>query len=37
LKVEEEEEEGLIDSLMPNGFNLKQAVVLNAILDRPYN
>jgi hypothetical protein len=37
LKVEEEEEESLIDSLMPNGFNLKQAVVLNAILDRPYN
>ena len=36
LKVEEEVEESVFDSLMPNGLNLRQAVVLNAILERPY-
>jgi len=36
LEVEELEQESLMDSLVPNGFDLKQAVVLNAILERPY-
>jgi len=37
-KVEREVEqpESLYDSLMPSGFDLKQAVILNAILERPY-
>ena len=34
--VEVEEEEALMDELFPDGFNLKKAVVLNAILERPY-
>jgi len=37
VKMEVIEEENLMDSLMPNGFDLRQAVVLNAILERPYN
>lgn len=32
----EEETENLIDKILPNGFDLRQAVVLNAILERPY-
>lgn len=36
VKIDIEEEESLIDILLPNGFNLQQAVVLNAILERPY-
>lgn len=36
LEVEETDEESLIDALLPNGFDLRQAVVLNAILERPY-
>jgi len=36
LEVEEKDEESLIDTLLPNGFDLRQAVVLNAILERPY-
>lgn len=37
LKVEEnEQQDGLMDRLFPEGFDLQQAVVLNAILDRPY-
>ncbi len=34
--IEEKEEESLMDRLLPEGFDLRQAVVLNAILDRPY-
>ncbi len=37
LEVVETHEENLMDRLMPNGFDLRQAVVLNAILERPYN
>ena len=37
LQVEENEEESLIDQIMPNGFDLRQAVVMNAVLDRPYS
>lgn len=33
----EEEDESLMESLLPNGFDLRQAVVLNTILERPYN
>ncbi len=36
VKVEVEQEESLVDRLLPNGFDLQQAVVLNAILERPY-
>lgn len=36
LKVVELDQESLMDELLPNGFDLKQAVVLNAILERPY-
>lgn len=36
LKVIEEEQESLVDQLMPNGFDLRQAVVLETILQRPY-
>ncbi len=34
--TEEKEEESLMDQLLPNGFDLRQAVVVNAILERPY-
>ncbi|MFT7154834.1 MAG: hypothetical protein ACJAVL_000669 [Bacteroidia bacterium] len=36
LEVVELEQESIMDSLVPNGFDLRQAVVLNAILERPY-
>jgi hypothetical protein len=36
LEVEEVEEESLFDVAMPNGFNLRQAIVVNAVLERPY-
>lgn len=37
-KVQEDEpEQSAIDEILPEGFSLKQAVVLNAILERPYN
>jgi len=34
--VEKVEEESLMDKILPEGFDLRQAVVLNAILERPY-
>ena len=37
LEVEEAEEESLIDQIMPNGFDLRQAIVMNAVLERPYS
>ena len=37
LQVEENEEESLIDHIMPNGFDLRQALVMNAVLERPYS
>lgn len=37
LKVEELEEETLMERVVPSGFSLQQAIVLNAILERPYN
>ena len=36
LVKEEEDEESLIDRILPEGFDLQQAVVLNTILERPY-
>lgn len=36
LEVEDVESETLIERLMPNGFNLQNAVVAEAILTRPY-
>lgn len=36
FKEEKEEELSLKDELFPEGFDLKKAVVLNAILERPY-
>lgn len=36
-RVMETEDENLMEHLMPNGFDLRQAVVLNSILERPYN
>lgn len=37
LDVIQETEIGLMDELFPEGFDLKQAVVSNAILERPYS
>ncbi len=34
---EEVEEESLIDQVLPNGFDLRQAIVINAVLERPYS
>lgn len=36
LRTEDEEHESLFDQLLPNGFDLRQAVVLETILQRPY-
>ena len=36
-KVKEEYQETLMDQILPNGFDLRSAVVLDAILKRPYN
>lgn len=36
IQTIELEEENLMDELMPDGFDLRQAVVMQAILDRPY-
>lgn len=36
LDVIQDSEIGLMDELFPEGFDLKQAVVSNAILERPY-
>ncbi len=37
LEREEEQEESLIDVVLPNGFDLRQAVVVDAVLNRPYS
>lgn len=37
LEAEHEETETLMDRLMPNGFDLRQAVVFDAVLNRPYS
>lgn len=37
LEIEEVEEESLFDLAMPNGFDLRQAIVVNAVLERPYS
>ena len=37
LEVEEVEQESLMDIVMPNGFDLRQAVIMNAVLERPYS
>jgi hypothetical protein len=37
LQEEEVVEDSLMDKLLPNGFDLRQAVVMGAILDRPYD
>lgn len=40
MRVTEEQEtesETLIEQLMPNGFDLRQAVVADAVLNRPYH
>ena len=36
LVVEVVEEESLMDRVLPRGFDLQQAVILNAIMERPY-
>ena len=36
LELEEEEYESVKNLVMPDGFDLQQAVVLNAVLNRPY-
>lgn len=36
LMEKEREEEGVMDELFPEGFELQKAVVLNTILERPY-
>jgi len=39
MEVDEDdgENESVIDAILPNGFDLRRAVVLNAILEKPYN
>jgi hypothetical protein len=37
-KLEEEiEEESILNQNMPNGFDLRQAIIMNAVLERPYS
>lgn len=36
VKSEDLEEHNVMDELFPEGFELKKAIVLNAILERPY-
>lgn len=36
VKIEEEEEVNLMDDLFPAGLDMRQAFVLNAVLERPY-
>lgn len=38
-RVENEvvEESSLLEEILPNGFDLRQAVIMNAVLERPYS
>ena len=36
-KVKQEHQESLMDQILPDGFDLRNAIVLEAILKRPYN
>ena len=36
LEEEENEVESVLDQVMPNGFDLRQAIIMNAVLERPY-
>ena len=36
LEEEETEEESILNQIMPDGFDLRQAIIMNAVLERPY-